>query len=92
MMALAARCWEYYLTGCGSLGACLFRAWWRLKHRRGCPLPLEFRRRELLKSYQANSGGILWDVDVFDVRAACPLCRRLNRVEMKLFTPLYPHQ
>jgi len=64
------------------------RAVWRVLHRRGCPLPLNVRRKELLQSYQTYSMGMPWQVEVFDIRALCPRCGRTHRLETKIFTQI----
>lgn len=64
------------------------RAFWRIAHRNGCPLPLNVRRKELLQSYQTRSLGMPWQVEVFDIRATCERCARTHRLETKIFTQL----
>lgn len=64
------------------------RAFWRVLHRKGCPLPLNVRRKELLQSYQTRSMGMPWQVEVFDIRATCERCGRTHRLETKIFTHL----
>lgn len=67
------------------------RAFWRVLHRNGCPLPLNLRRKELLRSYQTRSMGMPWQVEVFDIRATCGRCGRMHRLETKIFTQINPY-
>jgi len=63
------------------------RAFWRLKHRQGCPPPFHRGRTERLGGYYLYSFGCTFQVEVFDIRAACPRCGRLHRLEERILTP-----
>jgi hypothetical protein len=69
------------------------RAFWRLLHSKGCPLPLSPHRRELLYRgpvFAADPLGL--GIEIFDIRACCVRCGRLHRVEMRILSPISPHQ